>query len=249
MCFRKIFLILNLDIKNELYFNPAQRCPQKCISTTMNNYTFTYADACRNITTQWRRATQFFRKNIPLTLLKGLCVRGSWRLNKDSNILTPTLMAITAFLFRSPGLLNWGPGGPASLGHASHSSIFSPTATAQSGAWGPPLLDAGSLYRILSPTYLNFLSPGLYNNLTPTILPASITISHSIQPLDSQGHILIFLDWMHLLFTQVHFLFFWQLGRVGSQYTASKNTVYRVFKIIWYHLRCSGCFRKIYIIS
>ena len=36
-------------------------------------------------------------------------------------------MAITAFLSRSPGLLNRGPGGPASLGHGPHSSIFSPT--------------------------------------------------------------------------------------------------------------------------
>ena len=66
-------------------------------------------------------------------------------------------MAITAFLSRSPGLLNRGPGGPASLGHGPHSSIF-------------PSTD------------LNFLSPGLYNNLTFTLLPASVTISHSIQP-------------------------------------------------------------------
>ena len=36
-------------------------------------------------------------------------------------------MAITAFLSRSPGLLNRGPEGPASLGHVPHSSIFSPT--------------------------------------------------------------------------------------------------------------------------
>ena len=36
-------------------------------------------------------------------------------------------MAITAFLSRSPGLLNRGSGGPASLGHGPHSSIFSPT--------------------------------------------------------------------------------------------------------------------------
>ena len=71
-------------------------------------------------------------------------------------------MAITVFLSRSPGLLNWGPGGPGSLGHGPHSSIF-------------------------SPTNLNFLSLGLYNNLTPTLLPASITILHSIQPLNSQG--------------------------------------------------------------
>ena len=36
-------------------------------------------------------------------------------------------MAITVFLSRSPGLLNQGPWGPASLGHVPHSSIFSPT--------------------------------------------------------------------------------------------------------------------------
>ena len=136
---------------------------------------------------------------------------------QNCNILTPTLMAITAFLSRSPELLNRGPGVPVSLGHGPHSSIFSPIATAQSGAWGPPLLGAGSLYRIFSPTDLNFLSPGLYDNLTPTLLPASVTISHSIQPLDSQGYILIFLDRIHLLFTQMHFLF-WQFGRVGGQY-------------------------------
>ena len=144
-------------------------------------------------------------------------MRGSWRPSKDCNLLNPTLMAITAFLSSSPGLLNRGPGGSASLGHGPHSSIFSPTATAQSGAWGPPLLSAGSLYRILSPTDLNVLSPGLYNNLTSTLLPVNVTMSHSIQPLDSQRHILIFLDRMHLLFTQVHFLF-WQRGRLGGQY-------------------------------
>ena len=81
---------------------------------------------------------------------------------QNCNILTPTLMVITAFLSRSPGLLNRGPGDSASQGHGPHSSTFSPTG-------------------------LNFLSPGLYNNLTVTLLPASVTISHSIQPLDSQG--------------------------------------------------------------
>ena len=91
------------------------------------------------------------------------------------------------------------------------------------GVLRAPLLGAGSLYRILTPNDLNFLSPGLYNNLTSTLLPVSVTISHSIQPLDSQGHILIFLDWMHLLFTQVYFLFS-QLGR--GQYAT-----YRALKI------------------
>ena len=46
---------------------------------------------------------------------------------QNCNILTPTLMAITVFLSCSPGLLNLGPGGPASLGHVPHSSIFLPT--------------------------------------------------------------------------------------------------------------------------
>ena len=41
--------------------------------------------------------------------------------------IDPHFMAIIAFLSRSPGLLNRGPGGPASLGHCPHSSIFSPT--------------------------------------------------------------------------------------------------------------------------
>ena len=72
-------------------------------------------------------------------------MRGGWRPNKDCRILTPTLLAIKVFISRSPWLLNRRPGGPASAGHGSHSSIF-------------------------SPTHLNFLSPGIYNNLTSTYL-------------------------------------------------------------------------------
>ena len=46
-------------------------------------------------------------------------------------------MTITAFLSPSPRLLNREPGGPASQGYSPHSSIFSTTATAQSGPEGP----------------------------------------------------------------------------------------------------------------
>ena len=46
---------------------------------------------------------------------------------QNCNILTPTQLAITAFLSRFPGLLNRGIWCPASLGHVPHSSIFSPT--------------------------------------------------------------------------------------------------------------------------
>ena len=154
-------------------------------------------------------------KNIPLTLFEKVVCERELETEQNCNILTPTLPAIIAFLSCSPGLLNRGPGGPASLGHGPHSRIFSPTATAQSGPEAP-------LCWVLVLSTASYLQlpefPVVRNNLMPTLLPASVTISHSIQPLDSQGHILIFLDRMHLLFTQVHFLF-WQLGQVGGQYT------------------------------
>ena len=133
--------------------------------------------------------TEFFRK-IYLSLYlkrfervtKGFTVwEVSWRLNRTASYWPPTLMAITAFLSRSPGLLNRGPRGPASLRHVPHSSIF-------------------------SPTDLNFLSPGLYNNLTPTYF---LRVSQFRTQFDSQGHPWssdIF-DLMHLLFTLEHFLF------------------------------------------
>ena len=113
-------------------------------------------------------------------------MRGELETEQNCNILTPNLMAITAFLSRSPGLLNRGAGGRASLGHVPHSSILSPTATAQSRAWGPPLLGAGFLYRILSPTDL------ISNWLTSCLHPGYIIVrrppscgrhkSHSFNP-------------------------------------------------------------------
>ena len=76
-------------------------------------------------------------------------------------------MAITAFLSRSPGQLNRGPGGPASLGHVPHPSIFSPTPTAQSGFLTAP--SAGcwfSLQHLNSNS--NFLCTELYYCFTST---------------------------------------------------------------------------------
>ena len=89
-------------------------------------------------------------------------------MEQNCYILTPTLLAITAFLTRSPGRLNRAPGGPASLGHVPQSSIFSPT----------HLISNSSDLQLT-----DFLSsPRLYNNLMPTLLPASITISYSFNP-------------------------------------------------------------------
>ena len=142
-------------------------------------------------------------------------MRGELEAEQNCNILTPTLMAITVFLSHSPGLLNWGPGGPASLGHVPHSSIFSPTnlnfncsirglRAPSAGCWFPlPHLISNCLTSCLHPGYIIVQRP---------LSSCGHHKSHSIQPVDGQGYILIFLDQMHLLFTQVHFLF-WQLGR------------------------------------
>ena len=106
---------------------------------------------------------------------------------------------------------------PHSIGHNCVSFPFS--WAAQPGAWGPSLSGTCSSIRHLTSNWLNFLCTELYNSSTPTFF---LWASHIalIQPIHGQGYnILIFLDQMHLLFTQVHFLF-WQPGRVGGQYTA-----------------------------
>ena len=66
-------------------------------------------------------------------------MRGSWRPNKDCKILTPNSSGYNNISFP----FSWAAQPGASAGTCSHSSVF-------------------------SPTNLNFLSPGLYNNLTPT---------------------------------------------------------------------------------
>ena len=124
--------------------------------------------------------------------LKGLCVRGSWRLNRTATFWPPLLWPYQRFFLV---LLGCSTGGLEA--QPLWDMVFIPASSLQlqllnRRSWGPPLLGAGSLYSILSPTNLNFLSPGLYNNLTHTLLPVSVTISYSIQPLDSQGYILIF---------------------------------------------------------
>ena len=106
----------------------------------MHLYTYT----CGNIFNKIKTSGHSSLENIPLILLKGLCVRGSCRPNKDCNILTPELFWLSQPFF--PILLGCSTGG---LG-------------------AQPLLEHGSRSSIFSPTDLNFLSPGLYNNLTLT---------------------------------------------------------------------------------
>ena len=99
--------------------------------------------------------THFFRKIYLSLYLKGFervtkgfnCVRGELEAEQNCNRLTPTLMAITAFLSRSPGLLNRGPWGPSLSGTWSSFQyllsnclgLWTLTPTAQSGVLRGPL--------------------------------------------------------------------------------------------------------------
>ena len=96
----------------------------------------------------------------------------TWKLNKDCNILTPTLLAIAAFLSHSPGQLNRGLGGPASAGSGSHSSNWNTD------------------FKLWSSTDWLPVTPGLCNYLMSTCFLWH-HISHSIQPVNSQGYPLI----------------------------------------------------------
>ena len=129
---------------------------------------------------------------MPLTLSERfVCERVLEKQN--CNILTLTLLAITAFLSRFPGLLNRRPGGPLCWLYLLH------LVTNGSGlqtAWLPVFTE-------------------LYNSSTPTFLCTSQIAL--IQTIHGQGYNIL-IDRMHLLFTKVHFVF-WQTGRVVSQYT------------------------------
>ena len=124
-------------------------------------------------------------------------MRGSWRRNRTATYWPPLLWP-SAFLSTSPGLLNRGPGA-----HPLWVLVFS---------------TASYLQLVWSPT--DWISCALSNIIVKR--PPSSCGRHNfalIQPVHGQGYtILIFLDRMHLLFTQVHFLF-WQPGRVVGQYT------------------------------
>ena len=103
---------------------------------------------------------------MPLTLFERVvCERwvGDW--TELQHIDPPAPSSLTALFLVLLGCTTGGLGDQPLLRHGSHSSIF-------------------------SPTYLNFLSPGLYNNLTSTYFTLNSTRhnSHSIQPVDSQGY-------------------------------------------------------------
>ena len=85
---------------------------------------YSYADAWRRNNKDERNSS--LEKYTSHFIERVVCER-ELETEQNCNILTPTLLAITAFLFRSPGQLNREPEGPASLGHVPKSSIFSQT--------------------------------------------------------------------------------------------------------------------------
>ena len=127
--------------------------------------------------TMIKTSEEFFKK-IPLTLFERVvCVRGSWRLNKDCNILTsPNPPGIAVCRSRSPGLLNRGPGAPASLGHvlipaSSHQLVFKLTGGLEGPFCQVLVFSTTSFLRLLwSPTHWLPVFTELYNS----------SIAHSI---------------------------------------------------------------------
>ena len=129
---------------------------------------YSYANACRNILNTIKASGHSSLQKYTFHFIwKGCVWEVSWRPKKDCNILTPPQLFWLSQPFFSVllGCSTGGLGAQPLLGHGSHSSIF-------------------------SPTDLNFLSPGLYNNLTLTYF---LRASHlySIQPVDGQGYPLI----------------------------------------------------------
>ena len=129
-----------------------------------------------------KKSDTVLRKIYLSLYLKGLCVRGSWRPNRTATYWPPTLLAITAFLSRSPGLLNRG---------ALWVQVFS-TASYLQLVWSPIDWSGGlrapsagcwlSLPHLVS-NWLNFLCTELYNSSTSTFfLWASQFRTHSTCP-------------------------------------------------------------------
>ena len=148
-----------------------------CIVTTIYNYTHIHAETKSTIMTNEHTSLKKYTshtlfKMVAKGLRKGFVWEVSWRLNKDCNILTPS-----SFVFSS--------------------TSFSFCWAAQSGVLRAhsPLLGAGSLNSILSPTnwlQTNWTSyrTGLYHRLTSNCFLWESHL-HPIQLVHSQGYTLI----------------------------------------------------------
>ena len=137
----------------------------------MDNYTYTYA--CRSIfntiTTSGHSSLEKYTSHF---IERIVCERwvGDWI--KTATYWPPSSSGHSRRLFRSPGLLNRGPGGPASLLRAgSHSSIWNTD------------------FKLWTPNAWHPVSPRLYHCFTSTQFNPSIVkvIPWSLRP-DAQVH-------------------------------------------------------------
>ena len=140
----------------------------KCCIVVIQLYTYTCGNKINN-KDEWTHFRKIylshFIRNGCERVAKGLCVRGELETEQTATYWPPFPLSSVALLSRSAGLLN------------------------------SPLLGAGSLYSILSPTnWLQLTEPvcgtGLYNCLTPTCFLWASHL-HPIQPAHSQGYTLI----------------------------------------------------------
>ena len=161
---------------------------------------YSYADACRTQQHNEGKWHSSFEKYTSHFIERVVCEGAGDQTERQH--IDPHSIGHNHVSFLFSWAAQLGPGGPASLGHVPQSSIFSPT-------------------HLIS----NWLTSCLYSGYIiiwcPLFCPLFF-LRHNfalIQPIHGQGYnILIFIDRMPLLFTQVHFLF-WQPGRVGGQYT------------------------------
>ena len=149
-------------------------------------YTYTCGNIVNTIMTNEHTSLEKYTSHTLFEMvMKGLCVRGE--LETEQTILTPQFLCLYQHFF----LLLLGCSGVL----RAHS----------------PLLGAGSHYSILSPTNwlqtkLNFLSHWVISLFDAHLLPVNVAFTpNSIHP-QSWLYPDIF-NRMHLLFTQVHFLF------------------------------------------
>ena len=142
---------------------------------------------------------------------------GAWGPAFLGHVPQPSIFSPTGLISK---LINRGPEG------VLYWVLAFSTASCLPLVWSPNWLIGGlralstgcwlSLSHLVS-NWLNFLSTELYNSSTSTFFLWASQIA-LIQPIHGQGYTLLFLDRIHLLFTQVHFLFR-QPGRVVGQYT------------------------------
>ena len=168
-----------------------------------------YTSACvQNHNNDTIKTSVTVLRKIYLSLyLKGLCVRGSWRPNRTATYWPPLYWPKQRFF---PVLLGCSTG---DLGAQAFWVLVFSTASYLQLVWSPTDWISCALSYIIVQR-----QPSSCGRLNFAL----------IQPVHGQGYnILIFLDRMHLLFIQMHFLF-WQTGRGGGQYATKVDRHLRI---------------------